>query len=363
MNNLFKQRLYDPSGGLLIPDMKRVRTGLEFALEKVRDYYKLNPKSLNASHLLVRLLQNLNVPLSMDKDRYNDKVRDIALNLGMSLKMTSALSKGQLFRPGIFMGNNISEILIANVDPYGLEEIETNWADLIPIRILYHPKTDLSFNIPDGRTYTDESGIAVISINIPMLASQYRMWRKFRDTSNEESKRTPMQFLMEVPLPNMLYSQIDIAVVNRIIWKYFDLDIPNFRNTHPFHITNWTAELDSVILKFNRMQEIRKWDFDTLISDFPTIAVDDYHEILKLPDLAFTQQLQWAVVMARLPLLVYLLKLNSDTQNERNIAQLNRLRRFMRQIDMSKILKNALPFKEYEDIMILIDNGIMPYLE
>lgn len=362
MYQLFKESPLQPGGGLIIPEFRRIQTGLRISLEKVIEFHRENPVGLNGSHFLVKLLQNINVPLSMEPDIYDDKVRDIALNLAMSLKMTSPLSQGRVFTPGVFYGEHVTEVLIANIDPYDQRQLATDWRSLRPIRVLYHPKTDLGLDVPNGHYASQEAGMAVISINIPMLASQYRVWRNYRSDISNDSPRSIMQFLMELPLPNMLYSHLDIAVMNRMIGRFFDIEMQDIKHHHSFYLTDWSQELDQVLDKFIAMIEHRKWDFDTIVSQIPTIFAEDFHRVLRLPDMAFTQQVQWAVVIARLPLVTFLVQFNRLTDNPRNQMHLNYIRRYLRQMDLNRTMQIALPDNRYEDVMVLIDEGVRPFV-
>jgi hypothetical protein len=362
MYQLFQESSLQPGGGLALPDFRRVQAGLRLSLSKVIEFRRQNPVGLNGSHFLVKLIQSLNVPLSLETEIYNDKVRDISLNLAMSLKMTSALSQGRVFTPGVFYGEHVTEALVANIDPFDLDQLEDHWRDMRPIRVLYHPKTDLNLDVPDGRHPSEEAGMAVIAINIPMLASQYRKWRQFRSDVSDDSPRSIMQFLQEIPLPNMLYSHLDVAIVNRLIGLFFKVEMSKPRGHHSFYLTDWTDEVDKALERWMDNVQSRKLDFDTLVSILPTVSAEDYHEILALPDLAFTQQLQWAVVLARLPLVVFLVQFNALTDNPRNRKYLNYLRHYLRQMDLSRVMRTALPNNRYDDVMVLIDNGVVPYL-
>lgn len=362
MYSLFNESSLQPGGGIQIPDFRRVKAGLNYSLNKVLQFYRANPRGLNGSHFLVRLLQNLNVPLSMDAEIFDDKVRDIALNLAMSMKLTSALSQGRVHTPGVFYGAHVTEILIANIDPYDIDHFKENWREAQSIRVLYHPQTDLWLHLPDGQHSSQEAGMAVININIPMLASQYRMWRLYQANTSDDTPRSVMQFLMEVPIPNMLYTHLDIAVLNRLIGQYFNVELKSIKSHHSFHLTNWDQDLDRVIERWLAYVNNKNWDFDTIVSQLPTVVADDFHEVLALPDMAFSQQVQWAVLIARLPLITYLVQFNEASENSRNQWYLNYIRRYLRQMDLNRTMRLALPQARYEDVMVLIDNGVRPYL-
>lgn len=362
MYHLFKDRPQDFSGGMIIQDFPRIRAGLQFSLAKVIDFRRHNPRTLDASHLLVRLLQNLNVPLSLEPIVYADRVSDIALNLAMSLRMTSPLSKGRVFTPGVFYGQNVTEVLLANIEPF---DVESPWREWRPIKVLYHPQSDLNMHVPDGRHASLEAGMAVISINIPMLAAQYRAWRMEENTidrSNPESPRSIMQFLQLYPLPNMLYSHLDIALLNRLISRYFEVKMPVIPSQHSFYLSDWTMYVDRTMDRFLRLAVAKRWDFDTLIGNIPTVSALDLHDVIRVPDMVFTHQVQWAVVLARLPLVIFLVQMNAAVDNPRNQPYLNYLRLYLRSMDLNQTMRTALPRSRFEDVMTLIDHAVVPYL-
>lgn len=351
------------SGGFVIPDFNRVRAGLRFSLQKVIDYRAMNPISLNGSNFLVKLLQSVNVSLQQDPIVYDDKVRDRAFDLSMSLRMTSGFYKGVLFTPGVFYGKNTSEILVANIDPYDRSLLDEQWRTLCPIRVLYHPQSDLNLHVPDGRFESEEPGIAVITINIPMLASQYRKWRLWRNEISDDSPRTVMQFLQEVPLPNMLYSHLDIAILNRCIAQFFGFGLPEVRSRYPFHMTDWTSNVDTAIGRYLEMADHRQLSFDQLVDYFPTVGNDSLRDVIQLPDLAFTFQMQWAVLIARLPLVFFLVRFSAQFNNQRNRGYYNYLRRYFRMMDSGRYIGSALTVSLQDEIDLQIKEGILPYLK
>jgi hypothetical protein len=362
MYQLFQAQIRALGASILFPEFNHAQLGLQRSVQQVITYHENNPHGLNGSHFLVKLLGSLNVPLSMPYDIYNDKVTDQALNLAMSLKMTSALSKGHVFDPGVFFGPDIREILIATIDSYDTSLLKDQWHTLRPIEVLYHPKTELNLALPDGKHHSVEGGYAVITINIPMLASQYRMWREYDRRANPDAPRSVMQFLTMFPLPNMLYSYLDWAIVNRTIHKFFDLDLPKVKNPNPFYLTDYSAEVDKTLTHYLQAVETNGWNFDMMLNALPQLSSrSTVRDLIQPPAMAFSQQLQWAIVMARLPLISFLVQLNFSTDNQRNQSYLNTIRRWLRQFDLNRTLK-ALPPDMYDEAMVFIERGILPYL-
>ncbi len=361
MYQLLRESPNQFGGDLIFPEFRRIRDGLRLSVDRIKKYRRMNPRSLPGGHFLLRLLQSIPVSQKIDPVVYNDKVADIALLFTQSLRMTSALSKGQVWRPGPFLGKQSTEVIIANVDDWDVEAGLANWEELTPIRYLWHPMSTLKLPVTDAQFASAEPGVTVITINVPMLASQYRAWRMAYQ-HKDESDRTVGMFLQAYPIPNMLDSQIDIAVLNRLMNRFFGMKPAAEPFRHPFYLTDWSAEVDRVMDKFLEQAGPKRWDFDTLVSHIPTVCSENLHHALQLPELNFTTQLQWAVMLSRLSLVSFLVQFNRNTDNQRNQEYLNYIKRWLRYMDGNTTMRSAMPADLYEDVSIFIDYGVVPYL-
>lgn len=360
MYQLFKVGPLPNRGEQILPDFRRIRAGLRQNIAEVISYRRRNPHGLvGRPHFLVKLLQSINVSLSLDADIYADKVTDVALPIAASLKMTSPLYQGKAFSPGVFYGDHVTEVLWANIDDF---DLSTPWQEWEPIRVLYHPKNDLACQVPDGLHDSQEAGMAVISINIPQLATQYKLYRDEEKRMGREQQRSIQQFLMEIPLPNMLHSHVDIAVMNRLICRYFDVAMADIKPHHSFYQTDWTRDVDQVLDKTLTYWSGKDFTFDALLSQIPTVSGKDMHELIALPGMASNRQVQWAVVIARLALVVFLVQYNAQTGNSANQQYLNYLRRYLTQMDLLHVMRSALPASRYEDVTTLLVEGVSAYL-
>lgn len=349
-------------GELVLPEFRRIRDGLLANYKRVLQYHFDNPRAVPNGHLLIRLLMSLNVSITLEPEIYNDKVRDVALYVAKALKMTTVLSEGQAFTPGVFYGQHVTEIIWGHIDDYDTSQLRDNWRSLQPVRVLYHPKTDLAFEVPNGKHSSEEAGMAAIAVNIPMLASQYRMWRLEQIRLNVDSQRSIAQFLMELPLPQMLPSHVDIALMNRLIGTFFGIELPVIPPHHTFYITDWCKDIDRMNKQLLRFMAGKPFTFDAIVSMMPVAFAEDLHEHLTLPDLSFVRQVQWAAVVSRLALVTFLVQFTDTTNNQANRQYLNYLRRYLLQMDIGRMLEAGLTRKRYEEVRLLIERGIEPYL-
>lgn len=357
------QRVPNQPGGLVFPEFRRVRDGLRRSIDRVKLFRWENPMSLTGTHPLIRLMMSLNVPLSMDPDMYVERVRSITYSLARNLQFTSPVSQGRLHYPSMFYGDNVSDIVLVHDEAFDLTDIATRWKDLQPIRVLYHPQTDLRLHVPDGKAPSAEAGFAVVSINLPMLALQYKLWRNWeRGTVGAESPRTLMMFLQAIPLPQMLYSHLDCAIFNRVVAQYFELPMPEIRSRHSYFLTDWTREVDAVLFKYIGLARARQMDFDAMIETMPTAGYDSRYETLRWPEMPFTYQVTWAMVIARLATLMFLVRFGADQEITRNRSQLAELNRFFIKLYQMNLMQKVLPKDELQTVDLIIQDGIVPYL-
>lgn len=367
MHRLFDERR-DWGGGFNLPEFSRIRAGLQLSVRQVIEYRQANPRGMLGPHLLVDLLMNLNISLGYELDFYVSRVEAVALNRCVPLKMTSAWNRGRVFDKGVFYVRprqqaRLREVVIATTDSFDLKDFQANWRTYDPVRVMYHPMTDLNLTVPDGYQTFDGEGVAVFTVNVPMLAAQYYLWRKERQRMDEAyGSRTVEQFLQEVPLPNMLYTQTDIAVMNRLMCKFFGLPVAQSQPRHPFALAKWDDRLDRAQEQILSLLLPKRLDIDTLLARIPTVFARNYHEIIRLPEAAFTKQIQWAILLARLPLLAFLVIQNKRFENERNRHFLNRLRLYLRVVEYDRTLQAALPKTDFDNAMSIIEHGIWPFL-
>lgn len=362
MLDLLKAPINQRGGGLVNMPFDRVQLGLNRNIKMIHDYYRNNPAYIKSNHFLVKLLMGLNISYLLEDLVYVGKVEDWSLNFSMALKMTSAAYRGKLFRPGHFYGPLVDEVIISDTDKFDVDHASKTWFDLQPIRVLSHPFTDMDMALPNGKSHRDEGGIAVIAINIPMLALQYKCWRRQDRERINETPQTVMQFLHEFPIPNMVESQTNIAMLNRAMTMFFDGTLPSKKRAHPMYLTDWSMEVDKAIQYWFRFVGRRNLRFTDILSSFPHVGTRDILDTLKLPDEAFTIQIQWAVIMARLAVTTFLVQFDYELNRQINQGQLNILRRWLDLIELNRGLRQALPTDVYDQVEYIIQNGIRPYL-
>lgn len=332
------------------PEWNYIRDGLRRNLATVVKYYRTNPIAVNGSHFLVRLLQSITVPHSQPIDRYYDNVDALSMNLSMALKMTSSIYDGQVFR-GIFYGEGSNEVIIAHDEEFDIYEAERGWENLQPIKVLRHPFSDLGLNIPNGKRSGSETGISVIAINIPMLAIQYRSFRKNEDYLNpNDSQRSIYHFVHMYALTNMLFSHLDVAVFNRIHNLLIGAPLGESFRSHSFHLPDYSQKVTAAQNKVLRILDRLSHDFIQTLLTVPLIVKPDLSKLVEMPDVAPTRQVLWALLLARLPVLNFLFQSAKDGAGKRNQQQVNNVRRALTSYRSSRLLERHLTLDMWHEV-------------
>lgn len=344
------------------PDLPRIQRGLQLSIETVIGYRRQNPGYLPNQHILNRLLNSINIHWDGDPDVYVTKVRDVALARTVSFGWTSSLAYGRLHATSSFYGNNVQEVIYATDEDFDVEEAVENWTDLEPIRVLSHPLTDLWCHVPDGETNWNTSGISVVVINVPMLALQRQLWLERERRRSKFGNRNGGNFLQEIPLPNMLYSHVDIAIANRCYNWLNSIPSDATSRHHPFHLVDWSKPVDKVIELTLETIAKRKLTFDQIIDHLPTSGYCTLRERLRLPMLHWLQQPQWAILLARLSLVAFLVQMNTLSGSHANKAGCNQIRRYLLEFNQARLFQSVMSKENQAYVKSMLEDQIVPYL-
>ncbi len=354
------QRIPDISTGVLKPaSWPYVREGLQKDISIVENYYKHNIRPVRGNHILVRYLQSLGIPYSLPVDRYYYNVDDIALTKSVTQRMTSYLNKGMVHR-GLFYGDNTPEIIIANDNPFDYEYVNANWKDVSAVRVLMHPKSDLNFTIPNGKSYSDETGLVVIYINVSMLAVQYRAFKQSMKDRDDVLDTT--HFVGAYVLPNMIRSQTTIAIFNRLYNAANEVESNNdVTRKHPFAYPDYRGRLDNVIKQTLKNISVSPRNYRHIFHALPSLYKEDMYYDLKLPKIMDTRAVSWAVMLSRLKMVNYMITVAGDKIRNQNQAQLNQIYRAMHIYDVYNVFRNNLPIDVYfmvEEYLINFEEAV-----
>lgn len=355
MYSLFSGTGYTVGQGILTdPNWLYCKEGLHRNLSAVIKFNRTHPKAVLSNHLIVRILQSIPTPQAQNLERYYNNIDSYALTLAMGFGLSSSIFKGKMF-DGIFYGKGNDEIIIANNESFNPFEADSDWENQSPITVLRHPRSDLSLNLLDGTEINGEKGLAIIAVNIPMLAIMYRAFRnnemRLRDNIIDEdtgiqysdSQRSVMQFVHMYVLPNILPSHLDYAIFNRISNLELGAPLGELEERHSFYLTDYSPRINKVQKNILNFIHSVDRDFYGILETIPMISNKSAFDSLVLPDIAETRQVLPLLFLSRLNVLTFLYKIAKNGPGERNRSLLNLIKRTVNYYNYEAQLRQILP--------------------
>lgn len=363
MHTLFDSIPTATRGAVKFPEFLYVKNGMSRELaEAVQYYHHERVRAVKSSHLLARLIQSMNVSMDRSYQNFLDVAEEKGMTLAKRLEITTPLQAGEVLEPGVFYGDGVDEILIFATDPIDIETAKVHWRDLQPIRVLRHPFDDISMPLALGEYPYDREGFAVIAIDIPMLMFQYRRWYETEKGLDEDADRSVYQFISMYPIPNMLYTHLDVAIFNRLHRMLRGEELSEFDRVHPFVMKDFSRKLDSFLEKQIDLLRRRRFTFEEILLGIPMLTAHNLFEVSRLPETIRTRQINWALVMARLPLIKFLLLLNDEANSRANRYYMNRIKMSLKEIRQDRTLKSSLPRKLYDELEETLRTDVAMYL-
>jgi len=198
----------------------------------------------------------------------------------------------------------------------------------------------------------------VIAINIPMLAVQYRAFRlnEMLNARFSDSQRSVMQFVHMYVLPNMLPSQTDLTMFNRMDNLQKGAPIGQSSKNHPFYLPE-TYDKRSLKIQLDILSNFEKEnsDFVTILRSIPAVTKESMDLVMRTPDVAPTRQVDWALTIARLPMLAFLVRVAPNGGKNRNQREINAIERAVRAYRTGNVMRSRLPAELYYDVQLEID--------
>jgi hypothetical protein len=338
---------------------------LRHELDKVIQYRRGNARRVDSDHLLVRLIESLDISVLLSDQDYVWGVSDNALRVANALKMTSMWGHGGPFSPGVFYSTFTTEVVIAVIDDFDVKEARKHWEDLMPIRVMTHPFNDLNLPYLDG--YGDGletiEGWAVTVVNIPMLAFQHKCWWETYCKNNPDSPPPISLFFGRYPLTNMLASHLDITLLNRTMAMDLEQPLQELKNANPFYVNFQQAgQTDRMIDYALTFMQRSNLSFDDWLDAVPQASVNNVHEWLALPDLRFVTQVEWAIFLARLPVMGWLLAHNAKLDSRYNNQYVINIRHWVQRMKSGRFFHQGLRGEQLAEVTRIIDQTIVPYI-
>lgn len=344
---------YDSQNGVIRPpEMEYIKRTYEQQLTTITDYYRSRVYAIKNTHLLSRLLTTGEIPASYDLYRFLEAAYARAPYIAKHFQLTSEITYGHV-KPSVFYGEENSEILLYTEAPFDVTSAVQHWTQIQAVTVLEHPFSDLGLLLPTGIKHSTDTGLVVISINIPLLLLQYRQFvlqQQVKLLNGSESLLGVTHFIHMYVLPNMLYSQLELCLMNRCMNLYYGAPMGDALKRHPFYVIDYRDKIDKSLMGSVRRLKKTRMLYFSVLKNLPSIYHEDSQLSLQMPDMAPTRQVWWALLLCRLRIMQFLIDIGGESGIRMNRSLINRLQIDIKRLQDENVYRNAVPDELYRTL-------------
>lgn len=309
--------------------LSQLRLNADRNLSQITAHYRKSVYVTPSDHILVQILQHLQTKFELNDSRYyyychgQSKMTHTALGLNTETTVNGPTQKSH------FYGKGINEFLIVeSIDLPINFDAKSYWQSLQPVKAISHPFTDLSFNAPDGENPSNAHGSAFLSIDIGLLAVQYRHWLKA--VEGYIAKPSVTQFVFQYPLVNLIASSTDVAFYNRLRMQVEGKFGSVVRPRHGLAILDLIPLTDKIWTEWltRALTQSRRWI--DIPEQTPLLYQETLADFLALPDIYFNRQNMGIYTLAYYPYLKTITKISIESGSVDNHGVYTFLERWYR---------------------------------
>ncbi len=359
MYQLFKDVPKNRNTKMDSADFLYVQKTLLREMSKIGNYYRDSNYVVKGDHLINQLLLHLNVSLKRDLESYVRVCGQETERLARVFKLVNPVVSNPVVRHGEFYNTDTKEFIILHAEEFDYLKAYNNWEKIVPIKVHAHNFTDTTMHVPDGDYINNlrEAGYSVISINLPLLALQYKAWVD-KVQSLQDHKTQTVNFIYQYPLVNMQHRHMELVLINRLINTYRGLPVADFKGVHPMSVTNVDSHLDRVIKRRIEMIKGGQFKFDQLFNVFTCLRHKSWFSVIRPIDIAPVRSVSWVLEVQILNYFEFFVETRVDATYNRQ--ELTRALRDLRYLNNDSVyFKSAYPYiqAKIDNLITLLENS------
>lgn len=330
-------------------------------------YYNQTAAWTKNQNTLNKIIHSLDVPPNEDKNYIAEVARAEFAEKVSLFGLFSSIVTSKIQPYPQFYHQGCMEILVYDDSYFDANACKGNWRHLEPVKILDHPFDDINLGIPDFRYKSDiaRTGYIIISINVAMLIVQFHYWVESLNQAPEDIEASVAQFIMRYPLFNAVKSQTDIAIRNRLFRIYNNEPVSKFLKVHPVMVRDTSRLVDMGLRNACEHLKNKSLTYVELLNQIPAVFYENQYQVLKLPNIAATRPVKWALDLTRVRTLHNLLRyeqgLGNNPVSEGNTMNISAPRNLQTRAFVKRKLINmegsqAIPIQLDPDSRQLIDD-------
>ena len=278
-------------GAINSPLMNRIRELIQIHLDYQIKHYESYSSYINSDFILSRLAILLEPYLDDSLNTYNT-VSDNLHNICNPLQITSSTTFGKIHHNSFY--TNTCALISAD---FGLSSIKTDWEKITSVKVLTHPSLSMEVHIPVTVSRNKQlDGLAVIGIDIALFAYQLKKWTQYNKTKSDLEQESIADFISKYVLPNMIPSQIDCALRNRIEYLVRN-EIPDVIEIERAFVKNYESAIKGPIEQILKNISTSRSVYRKAVGEIPFIFNDSYLSAVPFEIASFSTYSYWVVFM------------------------------------------------------------------
>ena len=310
MFKLFDSGFFPSEGNILPTNHRYLQVRAELIIHTLETYFGKTSYRLPNNHLLIQILRNLEYSLETPFEKVVETVNARALYVAKHFYLTSEIDFGRPHN-GVFYSHKDSEAVdylfaksFIDINPF---DEDRSWVKLSPLKVIFHSATDFKWLPIDGQPKGDPEGYAVVQIDIPLLALQYREFciEMIKDF-NGEAIYNPNKFLVTRVLPKLYRSHFDQLIINQFLLRANILKEITPERKLPIVLPEIELTVKQAINSLYPRMVVSRKTYANTLSMLPTVFTKNGLEALKLPSTVATRQSFWLQILSRFPIMEFL---------------------------------------------------------
>lgn len=326
------------------PSIYRDLERFDDELNKAYKYLDENANTINNTHVLVNLLTSLGADPEMSLYEYYTFVLGRYRQVARSHNIYTAVQPGTEQTIPSFYGSVTTEYLYIVDFKYSIADIK-DWAFWESLRVRDHPISSLAVPmfIGNADNWQFKEGDSVIEIDLVSIALQYREWIHKYHLQDSNPAFSIRQFLISVPLKNMLRSHMDIVSLNRMLDVLENKESDDWYSLVPTRMNDYSFIADRYyeeqVNRFSR----RSYKFEFLLDNLWLLNRNDdgsprtLWDLLEVPNMGSNRIRTALMILSRYKIFNLLLAIDSASGGGANRQHINSVRIDMRNYRSQKI--------------------------
>jgi hypothetical protein len=356
MFELFNQKTHGSSSLHVSPRHEYVSERFDEAYVRLAHYFRKSVRTVESDNLLCQVIHHANVVYTGNDEQYYYAVASRVEKIATALRLNTAVHKSGPLVKNHFYGSDVTEYVLAVTRGYptGLDAGKY-WMSFQPLQAVSHPYSDLNMNPRNGAETTGVRGVAVLTLDVPLLMLQYTRWRLYCEKYLDQQPDVT-QFVFQYPVVNLIPSDTDVCYFNQL--KNLVQGQPNVpqKRRYGLGLNDVTVFVEKEQKEFMEEAIKKNASIMDLALGTPMVFSETLWDFLQLPPGVYTNKNSGLWLLGYLPYLAYLAQLSKQAKSNDNTAAAAYLQKKFR------YFKNAGFLTSYPGLETEIDEEVINYL-